>query len=244
MWHLSSNKEILKKIKALLAKTTAAGCTEGEALVAAAKAAQLMDRHGFDTAHLEEREEITGETYFFKTKKLGAVSGVCTALGEFCDVKIWSSSGDEKAKIKIFGRESDVAITTYLLHLLHTSFESAWKEFSSSLVKNGVGRKVVNAQRRGFEVYMANRLAARLREMKAARNATVDTQTGHTGRDLVISKNREVDEAFGKLTLNFRKPQSRMLSIDARTAFAARAAGDRVNLAAGVTGGSVAGYLR
>ena len=47
-----AREKLLKRIQALLAKTSARGCTEGEAIAAAEKAAELMREHGLSESDL------------------------------------------------------------------------------------------------------------------------------------------------------------------------------------------------
>ena len=54
---MSTERDRLKaRIAALLAKTVENGCTEGEALSAAAKVAELLDRHALSLSDVEIRE--------------------------------------------------------------------------------------------------------------------------------------------------------------------------------------------
>ena len=46
---------LLARIEALRSRTTDRGCTEAEAMAAAAKVAALLDRHGLSMAEVERR---------------------------------------------------------------------------------------------------------------------------------------------------------------------------------------------
>jgi hypothetical protein len=239
------NQAILAKIKALAARTVENGCTEAEAFAAAAKLAELMDAHGFAEADLEEKEAITQDTYFAKGKQIGAVAYSAMTIAAFCDVKCWGTRSGVQSGIKFLGRESDVAVATYLIHLFHGAMNSAWKGYYDSEVAplppsiRPHGRTL----RKAFEIGMINRLNERLRAMKAARNATVDAGSGRTGRDIVLVKNAEVEEAFKALSLSLRSHSGRKTTKHLGVVAAGAAAADRVSITTGVGSGPVAGLL-
>ena len=54
----NSHEKVLGKIRALLAKTEAAGCTEAEALSAAALATKLLDKHSLSMTDADLREVV------------------------------------------------------------------------------------------------------------------------------------------------------------------------------------------
>jgi hypothetical protein len=240
-----SNESTLAKIRALMAKTVDSGCTEAEALLAAKKVAELMDKHGFETADLEVKEAITEETFFYKGKQMGGVAYCCVEIARFCDVKVWASRRGERAVTKFFGRESDVAAAVYLTHLFHNAMTGAWGDYYERQVAPipSAARPHGRTLRMSFEHGMASRLNERLRGMKVARNQTVDTASGRTGRDLVVAKDREVSVAFRALSLNLRGGGNTRVRVNSTAAAYGRAAGDRVSIVTGVGRGFVAGLL-
>ena len=78
------------RIQALRAKTTDQGCTEQEAISAAAKVAELLDRHDLSFADLDRREDLCTrgafETYRKKRVPLDSCIG---AIAHFCDCRVW-----------------------------------------------------------------------------------------------------------------------------------------------------------
>jgi len=243
-----TNDAILSRIRALLSKTTENGCTEAEAMLAAQKAAELMDRHGFDANDLDEKEPITQDTYFTGGKHLGAVSKVAVCLADYCDVRLWAvharkGSGKE-SEMKIFGHESDVMVCNYLLHLLSNAFETEWRDYFTKLKAVGKNHFHGKTMRASFESGMASRINKRLRAMKEARNASVDTKSGKTGRDLVLVKNQEVETAFKALEIKLKNNTTRRTIHDYGAFDAGDAAGNRVNITSGVGKGATAGLLK
>ncbi len=75
-----SSARIREKIAALRAKTSAAGCTEAEALAAAELAARLMREHGLSEADMVMGEASAPERTTKATwrTKLSAAIGICT----------------------------------------------------------------------------------------------------------------------------------------------------------------------
>jgi hypothetical protein len=241
-----SRESILARIRALTSKTVEAGCTEGEAVAAAAKVAELMDRYGFATADLEEKEEITAETFFAPGKRLGSLRSLCVDIASFCDVKVWATrpSRSEAAGVRYFGRESDVQVALYLTHLLDTAMRGAWSDHYNRFLRSADDRLNGRTLRAAFEAGMRSRLRSRLAEIKAERNRSVDAATGRTGRDLVVVKGNEVAVAFRALGMHLTGGGVRRGSIADRDSYdAGKAAGDRVTITTGVGRGYAVGLL-
>jgi hypothetical protein len=243
---------ILNRLRALAARTTDNGCTEAEALMAASKLASMMDRYDFDQADLAtsgEPEEVVNRNHFVpRTKTLGNLKFVLKATAEFCDCRVWGSNAqvEKRGRVEVgvyFGRESDVLMAVYLTHLFETAARTGWSEYRASLgavLDPVTGRPKANGNkmdRNSFECGMMKRLSERLREMKAARNAHVDDQTGRTGQSLVVTKNRLVEQAFQALSVKLHsrnyKTRFNVAGYDA-----GRSAADRVNITTGIGGSS------
>ena len=90
----SSNRAALDKLKlriqALRAKTIDNGCTEDEALSAAAKVAELLDRYDLSLSDIDIRaapcERRVYETWRKKRIPLDDCIG---AVAHFCDCRVW-----------------------------------------------------------------------------------------------------------------------------------------------------------
>ena len=243
-----TNDSILNKIRALLNKTTDNGCTEAEAMMAASKAAEMMDRHGFDNESLEIKEDITEDCYFAPGKHLGPVNGVAVQIAKFCDVKIWSIRGRvgtaNKSKIVFFGRESDVLVCKYLIHLVSTAFNTEYEKYFAVIKGTSAHTMHGKTIRASFESGMSNRLNHRLHEMKETRNQTVDTNSGKSGMSLVITKNKDVDNAFNALNIRITAGASKITRISNNSAYGAgQSAANNVNINSGVGRSNVAGYI-
>lgn len=180
-------EQILAKISALLAKTTAAGATE--AFAAAAKARELIDKYQLASAsaaspgpaglvYVEALADQYGHTW--RTAK---------ELGRFTDCKIWLSGlGRAKlpngapipTKVKILGLRADVELTHWLLTAI-ASF--AQKEFISWLLDAEVEH--AKLARESFFTGLCTRVTEQLNALASQRepsaNALVPVKSSAQG---------------------------------------------------------------
>ena len=102
------------RIQALRAKTVENGCTEQEALAAAAKVADLLDQHDLSLSDVEIREEpcerAVVETY---RRQRVPLDGCVNAIAAFCDCRVWREKNSEgEHRYVFFGLSPDVAVHT------------------------------------------------------------------------------------------------------------------------------------
>ena len=84
----STNKQpIVAKIKALLAKTTDAGATPEEALLAAEKAAELIERYNLSLTSLELQAEGAHAIgiYFDDPVEQAAAKTICMEIARYAE---------------------------------------------------------------------------------------------------------------------------------------------------------------
>ena len=139
---MTDNREgMLDKIRALLSKTTANGCTEAEELAALAKGRALMDAYEVTEADLRLAKE---EGVILRREKPGTKdphgirSNMSRAVSEFCDCTCWRS---REGGLVFLGLASDVQFATWLLDHL-TGFVLA------ELANHLMGDVAVDVQRR------------------------------------------------------------------------------------------------
>jgi len=88
--HFAALDRLKTRIQGLRSKTTDNGCTEAEALLAAAKVAELLDRYDLSLTDVEIRdarcERREYETYRKKRIPLDDCVG---AIANFCDCRVW-----------------------------------------------------------------------------------------------------------------------------------------------------------
>jgi hypothetical protein len=183
------------RIQALLAKTIANGCTEPEALAAAAKVAELLDRHQLSLDQVELSRSTCRRHDYRPPKKLKAAMEACIgAIAAYCDCKAWiEKGGDGQAVAVFFGLETDLELAASVIAMVEAALRGGAEAYKRS-------RKVVsyrNDESRSFLMGMALGMADRLLAMKDERGR------GH-GRALVPVKHAVVDAEFAKLGLSLK----------------------------------------
>jgi hypothetical protein len=90
----TERQEIAAKVRALLAKTVDQGCTEQEAIAAAAKAKELMDRYQVDLSEIELEEEGFVQDYAEgpEQRKLNVQDLIGWDIARYCEVESWKSN--------------------------------------------------------------------------------------------------------------------------------------------------------
>lgn len=236
-----NRKSILAKVKALLAKTTENGCTEGEAMSALDKARQMMDAYDISDTELA----FDGEKVVRNTAEKADPDGIrwglglCVGVATFCDCKVWG----EGEKIVFFGLETDTVFASWLLSTLETYIRRQSLQFLADMGRAVGGEtdlfgaplagKDREHKRRSFIYGCVVRIAERLKEAARERKSQVQS----TGRDLVVKKNALVEDAYRALSLNLRKGKSRRgVSVDGWSMQRGQQAGDRANFSRPVRG--------
>lgn len=179
-----NKKSIAFKIKALLTKTTQAGCSEAEAMMAAHKAKELLDKYQIDLSELDLREEGTDETEVQMSAISRDLSG---SVAAYCEVKSWR----DDYKHHYLGLKSDVFFAEWLLLALTSFVQRKTLDYSLNTVKiyqNDVAE---------FQIGCAKRIRERLQAEVEARKA----ERSSTGRELIIVKDQLVTEAWAKKNL-------------------------------------------
>ncbi len=87
---LAALDKLKVRIQALRVKTVDNGCTEDEALSAAAKVAELLDRYDLSLTDVEIREEpCERREYETHRKKRIPLDDCIGAVAHFCDCRVW-----------------------------------------------------------------------------------------------------------------------------------------------------------
>lgn len=231
-----ARERVINLIRQLQTKTTANGCTEAEALEAARKINELLERYQLAVEDVSEiRDDVYGalkRQYGGGTWRRRTWHETKTAWGgiaAFTDTKHWTSGAD----LVFFGSKTDCELAFYLVDLIRATGESEWQAFRG----RGEGR----TDRRGRASFLAGfsiRIYNRLHELARQRRRNVTS----TGRDLVVVKDQVVAQKFqsycvksGLKLVNRSSSSSRR---DAECYRAGEAAGSRVNLTTGVGGRS------
>ena len=234
---MADRNSIIEKIKALLAKTTAAGATEAEMLSALAKASALMDAYEISDADLQLAKDEAAmlhadapdlqDPHKIKWRLGGAVS-------EFCNVQIYRSRGE--TGLKCIGLPSDVQFAMWLLdHLADFVFGELYAHLIGCLAPRRERRIVM----RSFTEGRCDRIAERLIELVERSNAARTSN----GRELVIAQDAAIKAFMKEHDIHLRSYRiGKSANFDAAARAAGHAAGDRASFGRPVSG--PAGVMR
>jgi len=158
-----TRKKLLERIKAILAKTMANGCTEGEAMAALAKARELMATYEIDEKELQEfdREKTTT----FKTENRDPYEikrNLCVNVGKFTRCKAYR---DREEVINFAGKESDIVFASWLLDTLQMFVMRELRAYQKKLItEKGIGHSN-NLTSASFVAGCAHRINEKLKEL-------------------------------------------------------------------------------
>jgi hypothetical protein len=242
---MSQAAELLRvksRIKALTEKTVANGCTEAEAMSAAEMVGRLLERYALSMDEIEVRASrcVQIEVPIGGVRRR-PIDGCVPGIARFCDCKVWLARGAgaegvvKAPRYVFFGFETDVALAAYLFSVIERAIATELGQFK--VTKPALRAVRLRRAADSFQHGIAARVAARLTEMHAAREASVGAQRS-TGTALILAKHRVVDEAFAETDV-------RLVTTNAvgrrRVAGAFQegwAAGARINLSRPVQGGA------
>ena len=219
--------KIIERVRALLAMTTKNGCTEAEAIAAAAKAAELLEQYDLELKDVKslEDERIAQQSRPFasdgRPREMHAAGiYVSLAIANFFDCKCWRSG----IEVIFFGMKDDVELAHAMLSMIRLAMDRELMDFMAGAGKGaGHPRSVMVSFMKG----MGHRLSNRLTQIKAERTAHVRAK----GKDLVVVKGNLVEAAYAELMRGLNlKPRPLKPVKNALAYFAGVQAADRVNL--------------
>jgi Protein of unknown function (DUF2786) len=227
--------ELIAKIKALLSKTTVAGCTEHEELAALTKARAMMDAHEVTEEELqltrEEKAILLSEPpdsldpHNVKFFLMGPVA-------EFWGCRAWrTSKRNEGGKpVSFCGLPSDMDGAIWMLDHLTMFVQDKLTDY---LVETLPPRAERRAAIRDFVRGACDRIGDRLNELRAQseRKATSN------GRELVVVKRAAVDAKMKECDIHIRgQCLGGRADSESGSFHAGRSAGDGASFGRPVTG--------
>jgi hypothetical protein len=259
-----NKQSMIEKIRALLAKTTDAGCTEAEAMMAAAKAAALMDKFELSPDDVTAGQATaTAADYKRATFEHPIVYCAC-AVARFTGTTIYKSSRPtyhqtrdlfgnvtmttEAGKhLKIVGIEHEVEIAGYLLDICYNAMEAS---AAKALVEENAERarakesQVFGRERLAwilsYQMGMARRISETLTQMARERAVDVSRQLNMgagNGKSLQIIRQDLVREWLRENNITLGK-SSKERTISNKSGYrAGHAAGAGVRFNGGVGSG-------
>jgi hypothetical protein len=158
------NKEAIKKrIRALREMTTARGCTEAEAMAAAAKLSELMSQYEIDESSVEiemDNSSVSGGPYSQRSSLWAMIGWATNTAPLFSDMK------GSKNKIEFFGKAPGPEVAAYLAQVLDRALNRELSEFK--LGKFYRGRRSLKTRRQAsndFTIGMVNRLRRKIHSL-------------------------------------------------------------------------------
>jgi len=227
---LSQNEELAKvkqRIKTLTERTVARGCTEAEAMTAAALVGRLLERYALSMDEVDVRSEPCVQVEIPIGGLRRRPIDVCVpALARFCDCKVWLARTDGEAKYIFFGFSTDTALASYLFAVVERAIITELAGFRRRMpLLRSVNLRRASAS---FQGGLAARVAERLDVMHAEREAAVSVRRP-AGNALILVHHQVVNDAFEARKLRLRSLPG--LTVHRNAAYHdGQAAGERVNL--------------
>lgn len=152
---------IRRRIRALRAMTTDNGCTEAEALAAAAKVMALMAEYGLDQAAIDapEWQEECAPTQ----GRTGPQDDLWLMIAHVCQCSAVFRHGRGPRQVIYLGRAPWPEVATYLHQVCHGAVERAGEEFRGTVEYRRLRKAHTRAKaRRAFTEGLVDRLAAKV----------------------------------------------------------------------------------
>lgn len=228
MDHQTELSKVKARIRALAARTVERGCSEAEAMAAAAKVGELLEVYGLSMSEVELREEACLQrSLTFDDPRRVALNWLFPALLRFTGCRGWTVG---RSDYVLFGLEPDVQMAEYLLHVVAQAL--TWEEERFRAGPDYARRRTApQAALRSFRLGFADRVAARLEELGAHRRAAEQAaRAAAPATALVLLKERKVEEGFRSLGVRLRTVTRSAVVRDRAAWGRGRAAGERVGL--------------
>ncbi|MBV9783993.1 MAG: DUF2786 domain-containing protein [Acidisphaera sp.] len=195
-------ERLVQRIQGLRAKTVEQGCTEEEALAAAEKVAELLDRYGLSLSEIElRRQTCLGIGIDTDRRRLRPIDECVPVIAAFFDCRTWSQqSGSAPIRHVFFGLRADVTAAHYLYDLVERAFTTETARFARNEFYLELGSGERRSATNSFQIGLARGIAGKLQELRKERDAALAS----SGRDLVPIKSAVIEEDLARLGLHFR----------------------------------------
>ena len=220
-----TQNSIRQKVAALLKMTTASGCTEAEALAAAEKAAAVMREHGLSEADITIGQASARSASKGKSARdeLWKIVAYCTNTAP----TFVHEYGKRGAELVFVGRDPGPEIAAYLVTVLNRAVDTGIAEFKAgAFYRRRRSDPTRRAAVRDFTMGMVRRLSRRLIEIFGP---SIDKKAN------ALAKVARDERFVGAAPVS--APSGGKVRFD-DAAWSGWAAGNRVNLGHGVTGGT------
>jgi hypothetical protein len=159
----NARKKMLEKVKAILAKTMDAGCTEGEAMAALDKARELMATYEIDEKELDSLNIEKTTTFQTEARDPYDIKKtLCVNVGKFTSTKAFR---DREQVINFAGKESDILFATWLLDTLQSFVMRELRAYQKKLITEKGGNHSNNLTSASFAIGCTARISEKLKEL-------------------------------------------------------------------------------
>jgi hypothetical protein len=230
---MTDRDKIAATIRALLAKTVDNGCTEAEAIAAAAKAAQMLERYNLTVDEVQMRETPFAKHAEQHDDEVGArLWKVADGIAHMTGARYWTSPPGCRVEISFFGFAHEVEIARYLLDICARAMRQEERRL------NRVHGLLVPRKRRmiilPFLDGMSDRLRDRIRELKPP---------APTGKGLIVLRDALIETAMKEDGIDLKDGRGKASRNFEPSYVDGLIAGDRVALNRGVGERPINGLL-
>ncbi len=168
----NDREKILRKIKNMIERTQHNGCSESEALAAAVKVGDMMNKYDVTMNEVQfANEEFVTYEIRLASKRTNFMWYVMWAIAKFTDTKSWmgwynlEGSREYYRSYSFFGTKKDTMIVEYIYHVVENAINSEFEKYKNSdeYKRSEHGGRTKKAN---FINGITNRISRRLQEMK------------------------------------------------------------------------------
>lgn len=227
--------KLMQRIRALREKTVEQGCTEQEAIAAAAKVAELLDRYGLHLSELDLRKQsCEGIGVETNRRRRGPIDDCMGTIAVFFDCRVWSETSESGAlRYMFFGLPGDVQAAVYLHDLVALAFVTETATFQVGKFYESLSSGDRRSATNSFQVGLARGIITRLNELRHARDAAAG---GTGGRALVPVKQSIIEQEMERLGLTLRRLNATRRKVIPDAFNSGREAGERFEYRPGIAG--------
>ncbi|HEX3995193.1 MAG TPA: DUF2786 domain-containing protein [Acetobacteraceae bacterium] len=225
--------KLVQRIRGLREKTVEQGCTEQEAMAAAEKVAELLDRYGLSLSELDLRKQsCEGIGVETGRKRRGPIDDCMGTIAVFFDCRVWAETAESGALSYIFfGLPGDVQAAVYLHDLVALAFAAETATFQKGEFYRGLSAGDRRSATNSYQVGLAQGIINKLNAMRHARDA------GRTnGRALVPVKQSIIEQEMERLGLTLRRLTATKRRVIPDAFNSGREAGERFEYRPGIAG--------
>lgn len=225
---------LLRRARALKAKTIENGCTEAEALAAAELLAKLLQTYNLDLDEEELRASPFERRDQVHADEVGSrLWVVAVAIAKLTGARWWSTPpGVHPVRLTFFGFAHEADVATYLLEICARAMRTELEKLRRGLALLRPARQQLRI--RPFLDGMAQRLRERILRM---------IPPAPTGTGLVVLRDQLIADAMDRIGISLQDFKARSTRNHEPDYQAGRNAADAVALNRGLQGGPIRGRL-